>query len=197
MIGGCHSKDQSRKIAESVSLSYKTRSESDFESWRMNNIESKIGGFWYGAVNNDRKAYCSKWNGYLRERIRAYWGYVSALSGESETHIGPGGKVIAISCHHVYYQKSACCFWDEDERGFYVNLNTVTSKKYPKFERYYIPDGDPNKFVTLTKKEHKMTDTNKIRWIKIFEKIIEDQGGKCYLTDEDVLELAKKDGFEK
>lgn len=129
------------------------------------------------------------WNEDLKERIRAYWGYVSALSGKIETLKTKSGNFKNISCHHVYYQKKACCVWDEDENGYYANINIGTFKT-PIIEKYYI-NGDPNKFVTLTTKEHQQTDKNKIQWIKTFETLIEDQGGKCYFTKEDIENLLK------
>lgn len=157
-------------------------------------IETRAGGFWYGNViykddiNRENK-YCELWTEDLRERIRAYWGYVSALSGKPETSITKTGKVRTISCHHVYYQKKACCIWDEDDNGYYANINIGTLHN-PKLIRYDI-DGDPNKFVTLTSKEHKQTDYDKLKWIKTFEQIIEDNGGKCYFTKEDIENLLK------
>jgi len=188
--GGCRSKEHASKIADSVRRFCQSRTEEQREAFRLMNTEIRVGGFWYGNVINDRGgSYCYKWNNYLRERIRAYWGNVSVLSGSPETCVSCLGNPMAISCHHVYYQKSACCLWDEDEHGYYVNLNTVSSKKYPKWERYYIEDGNPNKFVTLTKHEHRKTETNKIRWIKLFEQIIEDRGGKCFYSDQDIAAM--------
>jgi len=93
----------------------------------------------------------------------------------------------SISCHHVYYQEKACCIWDEDEHGYYANID-IGTKKVPNIIRYYI-DGDPNKFVTLTAQEHGKTRTNKIHWIKTFEKVIADQGGKCYFTSSEIEQL--------
>lgn len=128
--------------------------------------------------------YCELWNWELKERIRAFWDYRSVLSGLEETTIDKNGRVYSISCHHVYYQKKACCVWDEDEKGYYAPINIAT-KKNPIINNYYI-NGDPNKFVALTMKEHRRTDTNKLRWIKTFEKIIDDNGGKCYFTKDEV-----------
>lgn len=197
-VGGCRSPEHAAKIAESVRKHCQSRTEEQREAFRLMNTEIKVGGFWYGSVINDRGSnqYCSKWNRYLKERIRAYWGYVSALSGLPERTISrKTGLPQSISCHHVYYQKSACCFWDEDEKGYYVNLNTVSSKKNPQYERYYIEDGNPNKFVTLTKHEHRQTETDKIKWIKVFEQIILDTGGKSYLTDKDIEEMEMCDNY--
>ena len=158
-------------------------------------IESLVGGFWYGNVKNDIpnrskqiNKYCELWTEDLKERIRAYWGHVSTLSGNPETSIYKKTVIIKnISCHHVYYQKKACCIWDEDEKGYYANINTGT-KRNPKIIKYYI-GGDPNKFVVLTASEHKKTDFNKLYWIKTFENIIEEQGGKCYFTNDDITKL--------
>ena len=174
----------------------------------LKSIESRIGGFWYGNVRNDpyisqykvynekkykyENKYCELWTEDLKERIRAYWGYVSALSEKPETVISrKTGTIRTISCHHIYYQKKACCIWDEDECGYYANVNIGTFKNHI-IEKYYI-NGDPNKFVTLTASEHKQTDTNKIHYIKTFEKLIEDQGGKCYFTITEIEELLKDD----
>jgi len=157
-------------------------------------VESRIGGFWYGNVRNDPKKpkkYCELWTEDLKERIRAYWGYASTLSGKEETCIyKKTGEIKSISCHHVYYQTKACCIWDEDENGYYANIN-VGTKNNPSIIKYYI-DGDPNKFVVLTASEHKKTDFNKLHWIKAFETIIEDQGGKCYFTKEEIQRLLEE-----
>lgn len=158
----------------------------------IRSLETRVGGFWYGNVKNDlnrinsASKYCELWTFDLKERIRAYWGYVSALSGNPETSMFKG-TVRSISCHHVYYQPKACCVWDEDEHGYYADINLGTENN-PLPERYYI-DGDPNKFVTLTAVEHRKTGFNKIQWIKTFEKIIADQGGKCYFTTSDIEKI--------
>jgi len=162
-----------------------------------NLIESRCGGFWYGAVKNDTKyygyggerRYCELWTEELKERIRAYWGFVSALSGKQETRTNSYGYPWSITCHHIYYHRKACCEWDEDAHGYYVNINNNTCRN-PRYVRYYI-NGDPNKFVTLTASEHAKTTFNvgRIGWIKLFEQLIEDQGGKCYYTKEDISKL--------
>ena len=180
----------------------------NFNKWRPGHIhaektdsiiqricEARAGGFWYGNIiyHDDLKhsrEYCELWNEDLKERIRAYWGYVSALSGKSEVSSrSKNGIINSISCHHIYYQKKACCIWDEDERGYYANINIGTLHN-PNIVRHYI-DGDPNKFVTLTASEHKATDYNKLHWIETFENLIEDQGGKCYFTKQEIEELLK------
>ena len=47
-------------------------------------------------------------------------------------------------------------------------------------------NGDPNKFVTLTSDENTAVNYDKVKWIKIFEDIIEKNDGKCYLTKEEM-----------
>lgn len=188
---------QSTKEKLSLSVSQylkehpRTFSERTREKISLSRLETKVGGFWYGNQNINPthkkyiKKYCELWDEDLKERIRAYWYYVSALSGKEETSKNKRtNKIYSIACHHVYYQPKACCVWDEDENGYYANINQGTWKR-PNIIKYYI-DGDPNKFVTLTRKEHKKTDFgDRIKWIKTFEKIIEDQGGKCYFTKEE------------
>jgi len=147
--------------------------------------EHSIGGFWYGNVRYGGKKYCDLWNDDLLIRIRAYWGDVSVLSGKTKKENSKREQ--QMSCHHVYYQEKACCVWDEDVQGYYAMINIGTNKK-PVMHKHYIK-GDPNKFVTLTAKEHGKTNTNKLYWIERFENKIKEQGGKCYYTKEDWEEI--------
>jgi hypothetical protein len=147
-------------------------------------IENLIGGFWYGAVHYpDRTIYCELWNRDLWNRIDAFWDYKSSLSGlTKEDNKDKNGKCVALSRHHVYYQPKACCEWDEDKQGYYAWINIGTNIK-PNWYKHYI-NGDPNKFVLLTSKEHGQVGYNKLKWVKIFEDIIEQRGGKSYLIKE-------------
>lgn len=148
------------------------------ESIRMKIKEGNIGGFWYGNVRYPtEKRYCNMWL-KLRDsgRIGACWGFKSALSGKMED----------LCYHHVYYQEKACCHWDEDLQGYYAWINFGTNKN-PNWYRYDI-DGDPNKFVPLTRSENSAANFDKLKWIKIFESIIRDHGGKCYFTVEEMRE---------
>jgi len=141
-----------------------------------------LNDIWYGGVKypqDKRSVYCEKWTPDLRERIRAFWNYQSPISGKTSIE----NKGMALDCHHVYYQKKACCHWDEDARGYYAIVDG---------EKYYIK-GDPNKFVPLTRDEHSRTKTNKLQWIKFFEDIIEENGGKCYFSEEEFSKLFKTD----
>ena len=142
-----------------------------------NNIESQIGGFWYGNVRySDRKQYCERWCPDLWRRIDEAQNYQSVLSGK--TKFENEGR--SLSRHHVYWQPKACCEWDEDVSGYYAWINVGTVRK-PNKVKYYIK-GDPNKFVLLTMSEHQMIKTDKLKWIEIFEELVETKlGGICYL----------------
>jgi hypothetical protein len=151
----------------------------DYEKYKENLILS-LNDIWYGGVKypQDKRAiYCEKWTPELRERIRACWGYESALSGKTKEENGNR----ELDCHHVYFQKKACCHWDEDTQGYYAIIER---------KRYYIK-GDPNKFVPLTCDEHSKTKFDKLYWIKYFEDLIESKGGKSYFTKEEMREFQK------
>jgi hypothetical protein len=157
-------------------ISNTTKGKCFSETTRQKIVEYQRGGFWYGAVTYfEGKPYCELWTKNLLIRIRAYGGNKSILSGK--TKADNNGR--ELSCHHVYGQKKACCVWDEDAQGYYAMIDG---------ERYYIK-GDPNKFVVLTSEEHGWVKKDKLKWIKIFEDIIEKQGGKCYYTKEEWKEI--------
>ena len=144
---------------------------------RQKMVESKLGGFWYGNVRySDPPKYCELWCPDLWHRIDEAQNYQSILSGK--TKFDNGGR--ALSRHHVYWQPRACCEWDDDVQGYYAKINIGTRRK-SNWYRYYIP-GDPNKFVLLTTSEHQMIRKNKLKWIKVFEDLIETKlNGVCYL----------------
>jgi len=136
-------------------------------------VERNVGGFWYGNINYpDRKLYCEKWNKDLWDRIDAFQKYKSILSDKTKQENGG----YSLSRHHVYWQKKSCCEWDGDIQGYFAWIDG---------EKYYIC-GDPNKFVLLTRSEHAIITKNKLKWVKLFENIIENEwGGKCYYTKEE------------
>jgi hypothetical protein len=148
------------------------------EEERIKLSESQIlakNDIWYGGVTYPDiivSKYCERWNADLRRRIRLFWNNKSVLSGITKEENGRN-----LSCHHVYYQKKACCEWDNDTNGFYCFIDRV---------RYNII-GDPNKFVTLTSAENTMVNFDKMKWIKIFEQIIEENGGESYIKRYDNL----------
>jgi len=160
----------------------KKLSEATIKKRTFTYIERLVGGFWYGNVKyyeRVEKEYCELWTPELCDRIRAAWGYRSAISGKtSEENRGK-----ALSCHHVYYQTKASCEFDEDTGGYYAWINVGTQKN-PEMYKHYI-NGSPNKFVPLTRPEHSKTNSNRLFWILYFEEIIARHGGKCYLTKEE------------
>jgi hypothetical protein len=208
-VPGCNSKEHANKIRISVKkwwdnnpiTTERRKNNSDAHKGilksesNMINVASSRYKSWYGNViypddmiNSNRKErkYCELWTDDLKERIRAYWGYVSVLSLKEET-LMINNKPRSLCCHHVYYQPKACCIWDEDEQGYYANINIGTTKN-KNIIKYYI-EGDPNKFVTLTAKEHKQIDSNKLEWIKFFEELILNHNGKCYFTKDDIKNI--------
>ena len=155
---------------------------------RENHLISITGqGFWYGHPilhEHKSKTYCELWNQDLWNRIDSAWDYKSSISGKTKED----NKGRDLDRHHVYWQEKACCIWDEDKNGYYANINLGT-KSNPNFVKYYI-EGDPNKFVLLTRSEHQMIKgnkklgTNKITWIKFFEHLVdqrEKEGKVCYI----------------
>ena len=89
--------------------------------WVMNEVESKIGGFWYGNVRYYHgPQYCEKWNENLRERVRAFFGYKCIECGEPQN-----GKRLMV--HHVHYRKDSCCN-PETPRYFVPLCNSCHSK---------------------------------------------------------------------
>jgi hypothetical protein len=161
------------------------------EQWRLKQKEAVCGGFWYGSVTyENRTNYCILFNKEFKERCRSFYGYKSSLSGELESVHIVNGKPENLTVHHVYYQKKACCEWDKDIQGYYVMIN-LGSKANPNIIRYDI-HGDPNKFVVLTHRENTLVNFDKLKWIKIFEDIIEANDNKCYYTKEEIKGLNTK-----
>jgi len=167
---------EGKYCGENAGFYGKTHNEESVEKIREAMILSQ-NDIWYGGVKypDSYRIYCEKWNAGLRERIRAFWGYKSALSGKTSKENGNR----ALSCHHVYYHKKACCEWDEDIQGYYTWICG---------EKYYIK-GDPNKFVTLTTSEHKIIDNDRLYWAKYFEDLILSRGGKSYFTHEEMKQF--------
>jgi len=73
------------------------------EEYRVKLVESHTDGFWYGAVRYyTNPQYCEKWTPNLRERVRAYRGYICFECGTPQN----GHK---LHVHHVHYNKRTCC----------------------------------------------------------------------------------------
>jgi hypothetical protein len=130
--------------------------------WQLNSTESRVGGFCIQNIRySDRLYYCELWCPDLWLRIDKAQNYKSILSEKTKDDIiYLDGKTRALFRHHVYWQKKACCVWDEDAQGYYAWINIGTPKK-------------PNK-IKYSK--------DKLKWIKIFEDLIETKlGGICYI----------------
>jgi hypothetical protein len=129
---------------------------------------------WKGGVSFE--PYCPKFNNDLKERVRAFFGYMCRQCNIPQ-------KDKKLSVHHVYYNKQACCVWDEDLQGYYAIIDG---------ERYYVK-GDPYKFIPLCDKCHKKTYSKRFYWAKKFESLINDEhGGKSYFTKDEMSKLCKK-----
>lgn len=174
-------------------------------NWIENNLIHLTGeGFWYGNKSlikwnyGTKEYYCELWNRNLWDRIDAAYDYRSIISGKDK--FDNGG--IMLHRHHLYWQKKACCKWDEDNGGYYAWINNCGV-----LVKYYIK-GDPNKFVLLTTSEHaiirgkKGSDKDRIYWIQYLENLIEErekEGKKCYLSKEEyeVYKVEHADIIEK
>jgi hypothetical protein len=124
------------------------------------------------------KVYCEKWNLEFRRRIRAFHNYTCVECGTPQN----GRK---LHCHHVYYNKKACCEVSGDGK-YYTNLGI----KNAPFDFEII--GDPNKFVALCDHCHHVTSGKKNRayWARHFETIINGYyEGKSYFTKEEYKQL--------
>jgi NUMOD3 motif len=92
-------------LGKSMSQSSKEKMSESMNSFetKCKLIEGKFGGLWYGAVRYyGDDLYCEKWNEDLKERVRAYWGYICFNCGTLQ-----GKKKLAV--HHIHYNKKTCC----------------------------------------------------------------------------------------
>jgi hypothetical protein len=163
-------------------VTYAARKRSIDPEYLIRLQEGVVGGFCIQNITyRDPSVYCELWCPDLWKRIDEAQNYQSILSGKTkEDNIDKHGETHTLSRHHVYWQPKACCVWDEDAQGYYA-LIEIGTKKHPNRIKYYIK-GDPNKFVLLTMSEHAMIKNDKIKWIEIFENLIETKlGGVCYL----------------
>ena len=138
--------------------------------WMSKNLSGENNTNWTGGP----KDYCEKWTLEFRRRIRAFFDYKCAECGTPQNE-----KL--LHCHHVYYDKKACCSVNEDGK-YFSNLG-IKGNPY-SFEII----GDPNKFIALCDNCHKSTSGKKNRefWARHFEKIINNYYlGKSYLTKEE------------
>ena len=138
--------------------------------WNSKNLIGKNNPNWTGGS----KVYCEKWSLEFRRRIRAFFNNECAECGTPQNE-----KL--LHCHHVYYDKKACCSISEDGK-YYSNLGIKDNPH--SFEII----GDPNKFIALCDNCHKKTSGKKNReyWARHFEEIINDYYlGRSYFTKEE------------
>jgi hypothetical protein len=166
-------KTLSVKHKQNISKGNKGKSHS--ERHTMNVVESRIGGFWYGNVGLSAAQYCEVWR-LVRPRIIAFFGNVCVECG---CIIGGHNPC----CHHVFYEKKACCMVNEDGI-FFSDLNVYGHTKD------YCIGTNPNYFVTLCRSCHNKTNgtfKNRKKWADHFKEIVDTRfGGKCYFTKEEM-----------
>lgn len=130
-------------------------------------------------VGGNKKGYCpDKWTTEFRRRIRAFFENTCVECGEVQ------GKTL-LHCHHVYFNKRACCEVSPDGK-YYSNLGIVGNPN--TFEII----GDPNKFVPLCKSCHAKTSHKSKReyYARRYESLVNDRcGGKSYLSKKEYEEL--------
>ena len=138
--------------------------------WNSKHLIGENNPNWAGGP----KDYCEKWTLEFRRRIRAFFDYKCVECGTPQTED-------LLHCHHVYYDKKACC--SVNENGKYFSNLGIKGNLY-SFEII----GDPNKFIALCDTCHKSTSGKKNReyWARHFEEIINIYYlGKSYFTKEE------------
>jgi endogenous inhibitor of DNA gyrase (YacG/DUF329 family) len=139
-------------------------------SWQSKNILGDKHPNWMGGP----KDYCEKWSLEFRRRIRAFFNFECAECGTPQNE-----KL--FHCHHVYYDKKACCSVNED--GKYLSNLGIKDNPH-SFEII----GDPNKFILLCDSCHAKSSGKKKRefWARHFEEIINQYYlGRSYFTKEE------------
>lgn len=128
-------------------------------------VRIKIGNGNRGYKNGNWKdgasfePYCPKWTPELRERIRAFFNYECILCGKSTEENGK-----ALSCHHVEYNKEACC------------------------------DGKLVHFAALYNSCHSKTNYNRKYWEYIIHTIIKEiYNDRSYFTKEEYKQIINKE----
>lgn len=116
---------------------------------------------WRGGISYE--PYCPKFNEDLKRRIRAFFDNRCIACGKSARE-----TVRNLSCHHVEYNKAACC------------------------------DGKPVQFAALCGKCHSRTNQDRDRWESMIHRIIEEvYNGRSYFTKEEWKEVVECQITEK
>jgi hypothetical protein len=109
-------------------------------------------GRWLGGISFE--PYCPKFNPDLKRRIRAFFDHRCVLCGKGVEENGKRKQLMA--CHHVEYDKTACC----------------TDK--------------PVHFAALCMKCHVRTNAERERWESMIHRIIEEiYEGRSYFTKDE------------
>jgi len=138
--------------------------------WNSKNLVGENNPNWTGGS----KDYCEKWSLEFRRRIRAFFDFICAECGTPQNEK-------KLHCHHIYYDKKACCSVNEDG-NYFSNLGIKDNPHSFKII------GDPNKFIALCKSCHAKSSRKKNReyWARHFEEIINDYYlGRSYFTKEE------------
>lgn len=129
---------------------------------------------WNGGISFGK--YCPKFRD-VRPRVRAFFNFQCMMPGCTCGGFTKDSNPQPV-VHHVYYQKEACCY-QEENGNFVFDLG-----KYGEI----TVEGDPTKFVTLCGPAHSKTNKNRLYWAKYFENLINTKyGGKSYFTEEEYL----------
>jgi hypothetical protein len=114
---------------------------------------------WKGGISFE--PYCPLFNNDLKERIRTFFNNECVICGKSqEENITKNNRIFKLSCHHIHYNKNACC------------------------------DGLPVHFAALCLSCHSKTNYNTENWEYIIHKIIDEiYDGRSYYTKEEHIAL--------
>jgi hypothetical protein len=128
-------------------------------------ISGKNAHNWKGGISCE--PYCPKWTKEFRNRIRTFYNFECIVCGKSQNeNVTKKRKLILLHCHHVEYNKQACC--EDGEWRFAALCMSCHSK-------------------TRGSKE------NEFRWKNIINRIIDEiYNGKCYYTKEEYYGDVKK-----
>lgn len=116
--------------------------------------ETRLGGYWYGNVRYDDNPYCEKWTANLRERCRAYFGYICFECNKTQEEIRR-----KLNVHHVHYNKKTCCDGSpHDLVPLCPECHTKTNFNRDYWEDHFtekLYDMNPNGKCFFTKEEYR------------------------------------------
>lgn len=148
-----------------ISEAHKGKKFSDEHKAKLSKIASERRGEknsnWRGGLSFE--PYCPKFNEDLKKRIREFFDNRCTMCGNMHDP-----KKRKLSCHHVEYNKLACC------------------------------DGKPVHFAALCHRCHGWTSTDRMRWEAMLHRIIDEiYEGRSYFTKEEYEHFGGKDAENK